>query len=251
MACSTVGFLSFAAAIWRCVRWKRSPVLNAPLDASGLSLDSHWVDMTVTDVARRMVWNEFSHAGQPARTLKGTYSTEFLKAVDAKRSQIIRTCCIRRSFSPDFCDFCRRNFPDAQGKDLSRMIYAYGLFVENRIPDSLCRLLEASSEVTPAEFFQAKDRQTGDVVGAYVIHNKTKDMYYVGQAKRLFFRVNQHFTGHGNGDVFSDYKLGDEFSIRFIKLTDSGYSDIDCLEKDLISKYDAYNSGYNKNSGNG
>ena len=38
--------------------------------------------------------------------------------------------------------------------------------------------------------------------------------------------------------------------IRIIKLSDSGYSDIDKLERDLIEKYDSYKSGYNKTGGN-
>ena len=95
-----------------------------------------------------------------------------------------------------------------------------------------------------------KGQQSGDMVGVYIIHNESKDMYYIGQAKRLFFRINQHFTGHGNGDVYADYKYGDDFSIKIIPLADSGYQDIDLLEKDMIQKYDAYHKGYNRTKGN-
>lgn len=105
--------------------------------------------------------------------------------------------------------------------------------------------------ITPKEFFIGKQQQTGDCVGVYIIHNKTKDMYYVGQATRLYFRVNQHFTGHGNGDVYADYKYGDEFTIKLIKLTESGYDDLDKLEKAKIREYNAYTNGYNKTAGNG
>ena len=75
-------------------------------------------------------------------------------------------------------------------------------------------------------------------------------MYYVGQAKKLFFRINQHFTGHGNGDVYADYKAGNSFKMMIIPLADSGYKDIDLLEKDMIKKYRAYECGYNKTKGN-
>ena len=88
------------------------------------------------------------------------------------------------------------------------------------------------------------------MVGVYIFHNESKDLYYVGQAKRLFFRINQHFTGHGNGDVYADYKYGDDFAIKIIPLADSGYQDIDLLEKDVIQKYDAYHRGYNRTRGN-
>ena len=34
----------------------------------------------------------------------------------------------------------------------------------------------------------------GDYVGIYIIRNTTKDMYYVGQGKRVLQRVRNHFT---------------------------------------------------------
>ena len=34
----------------------------------------------------------------------------------------------------------------------------------------------------------------------------------------IFDRVNAHFTGKGNGDVYADYKYGDEFIIKMISL---------------------------------
>ena len=104
--------------------------------------------------------------------------------------------------------------------------------------------------ITPEAFLQSAKNITGDLVGVYIIYNQTKDMYYVGQAKRLYFRVKQHFTGHGNGDVYADYKYGDAFLIRLITLRESGYDDLDRLERDMIAKYHAYESGYNKNAGN-
>lgn len=100
------------------------------------------------------------------------------------------------------------------------------------------------------DFWISKIRIDGDIVGVYIIYNKTKNMYYVGQATRLFFRVNQHFTGKGNGDVYADYKYGDSFFIKLIKLTESGYDDLNKLERDMIVKYHSYEKGYNKTLGN-
>ena len=75
-------------------------------------------------------------------------------------------------------------------------------------------------------------------------------MYYVGQAKKVLQRVTQHFTGHGNGDVYADYKYGDQFSIKTIAFNTSGYDSLDRLEKDTIEAYAAFSKGYNKNRGN-
>lgn len=72
--------------------------------------------------------------------------------------------------------------------------------------------------ISPEHFFQKKSSSSGDIVGVYVIHNTDKGMYYVGQSKRIYFRVNQHFTGHGNGDVYADYKNGDNFRITLLPL---------------------------------
>ena len=80
--------------------------------------------------------------------------------------------------------------------------------------------------------------------------NKTKNMYYVGQGQNVFERVNRHFTGKGNGDVYADFKYGDKFTIRMIELKYSGFNDLNELERRTIEIYDAYSSGYNKTHGN-
>lgn len=75
-------------------------------------------------------------------------------------------------------------------------------------------------------------------------------MYYVGQGKKVFQRVNNHFTGHGNGDVYADYKYGDKFTIKMIALENSGFTTLNELERNTIAPYDAYAKGYNKTRGN-
>lgn len=114
------------------------------------------------------------------------------------------------------------------------------------------RALENNSlEVTPEQFFALKNgSQLQDFTGVYILHNSSKDMYYVGQGKSVFKRVNAHFTGHGNGDVYADYKYGDAFTIRMISLVNSGFNNLDELERNTIAAYDAYNKGYNRTRGN-
>lgn len=75
-------------------------------------------------------------------------------------------------------------------------------------------------------------------------------MSYVGQAVKVFQRVNQHFQGRGNGDVYADYKYGDDFVIKMIALRDSGFASLDELERQTIQAYNAYYRGYNKTRGN-
>ncbi len=106
---------------------------------------------------------------------------------------------------------------------------------------------------SPREFLSARDAllRNGDFTGIYVIHNATKDMNYVGQSVRVVGRVTQHFTGHGNGDVYADYKYGDDFTINVVSLFESGYESLDALERDAIRAYAAYDCGYNRTRGNG
>ena len=75
-------------------------------------------------------------------------------------------------------------------------------------------------------------------------------MHYVGQSVSVIKRVYDHFNAKGNGDIYADYKYGDDFVIKMIALENSGYDNLNVLEKDTISTYNAYSKGYNKTRGN-
>lgn len=123
------------------------------------------------------------------------------------------------------------------------------------------KLAQSVLEITPKEFFKIRNASNGgrgrkhistakDFAGVYILYNNSKKMYYVGQGKRVFQRVNNHFTGHGNGDVYSDYKCGDNFTIKMIRLKESGFKTLNELERCTIRKYNAFSKGYNKTRGN-
>lgn len=118
------------------------------------------------------------------------------------------------------------------------------------------RLASDVPEISPQHFFELRDKvrkKTGGdkkFSGVYILHNKTKDIYYVGQGIQVPNRVNAHFTGKGNGDVYADYKYGDKFTIRLIPLYKSGFKSLDELEAAAINAYGAFINGYNKTKGN-
>ncbi len=129
------------------------------------------------------------------------------------------------------------------------------------IKKKIKKLADNTLEVTPQEFFKIRNASNGgrgkkhistqhDFMGVYILYNHTKNMYYVGQGKKVFQRVNNHFTGHGNGDVYADYKYGDEFTIKMISLENSGFRTLNELERNTIMTYNAYAKGYNKTRGN-
>ena len=99
-------------------------------------------------------------------------------------------------------------------------------------------------------FVYRKQNMHNDFTGVYILWNNTKGKPYVGQAKNILSRVNNHFTGHGNGDVYADYKYGDRFLIKLVPLKDSGYASLNKLEADLIARFRANTCGYNKTKGN-
>ena len=121
------------------------------------------------------------------------------------------------------------------------------------------KLAKKVKEMTPENFFKLRNHKIDGGVqystahnfsGVYILYNKTKRMYYIGQAKHIFDRVNSHLTGKGNGDVYADYKHGDKFTIRLIDLEDSGFLNLNDMERQAIAAYNAYTNGYNKTKGN-
>ena len=130
---------------------------------------------------------------------------------------------------------------------------------QKKIKQKVEKLSKTKAELTPQEFIKLRaqtfggDRRRHDKLnfeGVYVLFNSTKNMYYVGQGKKVLDRVNMHFTGKGNGDVYADNKYGDEFTIKIIGLKHSGYRTLNALERDTIATFDAYAKGYNKTKGN-
>ena len=94
------------------------------------------------------------------------------------------------------------------------------------------------------------------IIGVYVIHNKEKDKYYVGQSKDVMKRIKQHFNGTiPNNTIFAeDYytsQMENRDNIFEFKITKCETKDeLDRLEKELIYQYDSWNNGYNGTSGN-
>ena len=129
---------------------------------------------------------------------------------------------------------------------------------KNRVKRKIRRLKRKSRTLTPEEFFAVRGKIISDKKasakynfrGVYVIYNRTREMYYVGQAVKILDRVNNHFTGHGNGDVYADYKYGNKFEINLIPLKGSGCKTLNELERKAIETYNAYDKGYNKTRGN-
>lgn len=151
------------------------------------------------------------------------------------------------------------------------LVYVFFLFKTRRkrrekrkrraVREKIVNLSKSRTELTPEEFFKFRSRGFGiggtpryadeiNFEGVYVLYNRTKNKYYVGQGHRIADRVNMHFTGKGNGDVYADYKYGDKFTVKMIALKHSGFRSLNALERETIGYYKAYAEGYNKTKGN-
>lgn len=141
------------------------------------------------------------------------------------------------------------------------IIVVYSVYKKQKINKQIDGLANNILEMTPEEFMKMRKTSFGgrgrpsyaltkNFAGVYILFNKTKNMYYVGQGKQVLNRVNAHFTGKGNGDVYADYKYGDIFTIKMIALENSGFQSLNDLERNTIRRYNAYSKGYNKTRGN-
>lgn len=131
---------------------------------------------------------------------------------------------------------------------ISLLRYLHERRESRRMSRQMRRLVNESFVVSADEFLEDADKYE-NYVGVYVVYNKTRDMHYVGQATRTVDRLKNHLTGHGNGDVYADYKYGDEMYISVLPY-DLSYGTLNDMEADFIEYFDACANGYNKTKGN-
>lgn len=200
------------------------------------------ISYLIQDVATDKVYKKYKREKRHFYDKSGNICKPALKAIQSLVDDYTISC---QFYSKDFYYYYKTHKPILKFR-VKKFIMSY---IKEH---SSITLRHNYTSMTPDQFFKLRTYIKGDMVGVYILYNKNRKMYYVGQATRLFFRVNQHFTGHGNGDVYADYKRGkDSFTIRLVPLVNSGYYDLDKLEKDMIARYDSYNKGYNKTKGNG
>lgn len=135
---------------------------------------------------------------------------------------------------------------------------------------AIIKIEENKMELTPEEFFEIREKilrkhlfkderemiekytQQFDCTGIYILYNKTRGKYYIGQSIDVLKRVPQHFNGasQGNQYVNKSYLKGDKWTIKIVPLQDSGFIKLNPLEAHAIKIYEAFEKGYNKTKGN-
>ena len=115
--------------------------------------------------------------------------------------------------------------------------------------------LNGFTDLAIPDFFDLYEKNKQTITGVYIIHNNSKNKYYVGQATKIFDRVYNLFTGNGGNagskELFYDYvKTRDQFTVKIVPLNKSNFNSLDALEKYFITKFKAKAVGYNKTAGN-
>lgn len=127
---------------------------------------------------------------------------------------------------------------------------------EQRSKRKIKKLARKCRPVTTSEFFDCSGGNDKSSLfwfeGIYIIYNKRKRKYYVGQSVNVNKRLHQHFSGYGCNDVYHDFRRRrNVFMIRAIPLKGSGFHNLDDMERYAIAAFHAYDRGYNKTRGNG
>ncbi|QBP43209.1 excinuclease ABC subunit C (plasmid) [Paenisporosarcina antarctica] len=135
--------------------------------------------------------------------------------------------------------------------------------------DSLRKIMK---KFTPKELIELgnknlrESRSIRNFAGIYIIHNRLKNIYYIGQSKGVFGRAYQHFVTNPSEnkaryegtvefnlpEIYDDYRSGNKFNISLIPLENTSFSTLDELESNAISAYNASveYGGYNRTHGN-
>lgn len=108
-------------------------------------------------------------------------------------------------------------------------------------------LLEDDPQIAAsAEEFMSQRKaltQQGEITGIFIVHNASKDLYYVGHSTKAIDRAAIQFLGRGNCDVYADYKYGDSFSVRIIPLLGSGYESLNEFKRAAIQALETADEG--------
>lgn len=125
------------------------------------------------------------------------------------------------------------------------------ILIASKQQETLLKLRQSLLEDDPqiaasAEEFMSQRKtltQQGEITGIFIVHNATKDLYYVGQSAKAIDRAAIQFLGRGNCDVYADYKYGDSFNVRIIPFSESGYESLNELKRAAIQALEAAGEG--------
>ena len=114
-----------------------------------------------------------------------------------------------------------------------------------KIRKRLGGLVDGQLWLSPEEFMNFQKRETFnpqksrrvasyECAGVYILHNTTKDEYYIMQSNRVFASLVAFFSAQIPCDALNEYIAGDKFMIAIRRLSISGCSNLDDLYKKTL-----------------
>lgn len=147
------------------------------------------------------------------------------------------------------------------GDNATKTYYAKCKEIDNMYLKLISEVKPLEADIGDTEDFIPLKKLVGveyqKIKGCYVIHNKEKDKYYVGQSKDVLKRVlKDHFTGTEVKNIIfaedyykSEYEdKSDLFEVKIIKCETK--DELDETERELIEYYNSFRNGYNGTGGN-
>lgn len=102
-------------------------------------------------------------------------------------------------------------------------------------------LVKGTMMMTSEEFKHVwENGKRESVTGVYILHNMSKNSHFIGQSNKALHAVYDHFTGRGDTTVYRDYKNGDVWTVRIVRLVDSPYDNLDALEDYVVNLFGGY-----------
>lgn len=99
-------------------------------------------------------------------------------------------------------------------------------------------LVKGTMMMTSEEFKHVwENGKRESVTGVYILHNMSKNSHFIGQSNKALHAVYDHFTGRGDTTVYRDYKNGDVWTVRIVRLVDSPYDNLDDLEDYVVNLF--------------
>lgn len=126
--------------------------------------------------------------------------------------------------------------------------------IHKRVLETVNTLKNGAAEISAKEFLRVRGYKQGrkiimnqyDFEGVFILHNITKDKYFVGKSKNVLKRLGQILIGSGNEDIRIDFTRGNEITIKATSLNASGCKTTSELEEKMLKDYSDGTIWYNK-----
>lgn len=187
--------------------------------------------------------------GKVKKPNSGTYTTH-VSSEDVYRTKpkplptllndyITEEIPVKEVYSSDYSRSGWTNVDNDWNKPHATVFTEYANTRRGMNPEELLELIHGfTSEYTHQIYHEASG--TAHInSGVCIIHNDTKNKWYVTSSSSLLKRVEKYFNGQIRNEIYYAYKAGDSIWIKLLPLKGSPYQSLYEMEIAALSTYDA------------